>query len=67
MSRNRDDKAAQDNRANQLNPNNDAYWSSRGLDRPADDFEDDEKAARDNRANQLNPNNPAYRSSRERK
>ena len=24
-------KSARDNRANQLNPNNDAYWSSRGL------------------------------------
>lgn len=25
---------ANDNHANQLNPNNDAYWSSRGLSRP---------------------------------
>lgn len=24
-------QAAMDNRANQLNPNNEAYWSSRGL------------------------------------
>jgi len=23
-----------DNRANQLNPNNDAYWRSRGMERP---------------------------------
>ena len=67
MSRNRDDKAARDNRAYQLNPNNDAYWDSRGMERPASDFEDDEKAARDNRANQLNPNNPAYRGGRGRK
>ena len=28
------EKAARDNRANQLNPNNGAYWSSRGLERP---------------------------------
>lgn len=26
----RSDKPARDNRANQLNPNNDAYWQSRG-------------------------------------
>ena len=58
------DQSARDNRANQLNPNNDAYRSSRGMDSPSRDFEDDEKAARDNRANQLNPNNEAYRSSR---
>ena len=25
-----------DNHANQLNPNNDAYWSSRDEDKPAD-------------------------------
>jgi hypothetical protein len=29
------EKPAQDNRANQLNPNNDAYWKSRGQSRPA--------------------------------
>lgn len=28
------DKAARDNRARQLNPNNDAYWKSRGKVRP---------------------------------
>ena len=69
MSKNNGDKSARDNRANQLpaNRNNDAYWSSRGMDRPSGDFEDDEKAARDNRANQLNPNNPAYRGGRGRK
>ncbi len=26
-----------DNHANQLNPNNDAYWSSRGLEKSDDD------------------------------
>ncbi len=29
-----------DNHANQLNPNNDAYWESRGLDERPDDWED---------------------------
>ena len=28
-----------DNHANQLNPNNDAYWQSRGLDERPDDRE----------------------------
>jgi hypothetical protein len=28
-------KPAQDNRASQFNPNNDAYWTSRGQSRPA--------------------------------
>lgn len=59
------------NRANQLNPNNDAYWQSRGYDQRPDNWEDiynndyyysqDEI---DNRANQLNPNNDAYWQSR---
>ena len=57
-----------DNRADQMNPNNDAYWQSRGFDeRPddwEDDLEDDKGGDDDNRANQLNPNNDAYRSSR---
>lgn len=39
MSR-RDD---QDNRANQLNPNNDAYWQSRGWDERPDDWEERER------------------------
>ena len=36
-------KAERDNRANQLNPNNDAYWSSRGyvVDVKEEDEEDD--------------------------
>lgn len=57
-----------DNRANQMNPNNDACWESRGYDeRPdgwEDQVEDDDKGDDDNRANQLNPNNDAYHSSR---
>ena len=28
------------NRANQMNPNNDAYWQSRGYDERPDDWED---------------------------
>ncbi len=35
----------QDNRADQLNPNNDAYWQSRGDDERPDDWE--EKASED--------------------
>ncbi len=34
-------KADRDNRSNQLNPNNDAYYSSRGIDRSACDDDDD--------------------------
>lgn len=33
-------QAEQDNRANQMNPNNDAYWQSRGEDERPDDWED---------------------------
>lgn len=40
------DKAAQDNRANQINPNNEATGPG--------------QKAVDNRADQLNPNNPAH-------
>ena len=60
-----------DNRADQMNPNNDSYWESRGFDERPDDWEDrieddedDEGGDDDNRANQLNPNNDAYQSSR---
>lgn len=60
-----------DNHANQLNPNNDAYWQSRGYDERPDNWEDlmqeeDEeiKANLDNYSNQLNPNNDAYWQSR---
>ena len=31
-------KAAHDNHANQLNPNNDAYWESRGCEERPDDW-----------------------------
>ena len=54
-------KATLDNRSRQLNPNNDAFKSSRGVSdagTPAD------QATRDNRSRQLNPNNDAYKSSR---
>ena len=57
-----------DNHANQMNPNNDAYWQSRGHDERPDDWEDqvdaDDGEDDDNRANQMNPNNDAYWSSR---
>jgi hypothetical protein len=57
-----------DNHANQMNPNNDAYWESRGHDERPDDWEDrdsgQDQAALDNHANQMNPNNDAYRQSR---
>ena len=65
-----------DNHANQCDPNNDAYWDSRGYEdgRPEDwedivyDNEDDfvpSQADLDNHANQCNPNNDAYHQSRE--
>ena len=57
-----------DNRADQMNPNNDAYWESRGYDERPDDWEggddEDDDGDDDNRSNQLNPNNDAYWSSR---
>lgn len=34
------DKDNEDNRANQLNPNNDAYWQSRGEDERPQDWSD---------------------------
>lgn len=57
-------KAAQDNRANQLNPAHPAYHRSRGV--PAEEAESlaaHAQPALDNHANQLNPNNDAYRQS----
>ena len=65
-----------DNHANQCNPNNDAYWDSRGYEdgRPEDwedtvhgDDDNDvpSQADLDNHANQCNPNNDAYHQSRE--
>ena len=57
-----------DNHANHMNPNNDAYWESRGHDERPDNWEDEADGGDggndDNRANQLNPNNDAYTSSR---
>ena len=60
-----------DNRADQMNPNNDAYWESRGYDERPDDWEDrddgdddGDDGDDDNRANQLNSNNDAYWASR---
>ena len=50
-----------------MNPNNDAFWQSRGYDERPDDWEDESEEHdydADNRANQLNPNNDAYHSSR---
>ena len=44
-----------DNRANQMNPNNDAYWQSRDHDERPDDWEDqvpDEDSANDDNAGQ---------------
>jgi len=34
-------KADQDNHANQLNENNDAYWQSRGEDERPDDWDEE--------------------------
>ena len=34
------DKAAEDNRSNQLNDNNDAYWQSRGEEERPDNWEE---------------------------
>ena len=59
-----------DNHADQMNPNNDAYWESRGYDERPDDWEEQAAAAvdddhemsqaeLDNHANQMNPNNDA--------
>ena len=64
-----------DNHANQMNPNNDAYWESRGFDKRPDDWEghaetdvadehEPTQAELDNHANQLNPNSDVYTSSR---
>ena len=67
-----DRKSDLDNHADQLNPNNDAYWDSRGCDGRPDDWEElvneDEhgisQAALDNHADQLNPNSDTYSKSR---
>jgi hypothetical protein len=55
-----------DNRSNQMNPNNAAYWQSRGYNsRPADWQQRTYGTYDNNRANQLNPNNDAFYKSRE--
>jgi hypothetical protein len=36
----RDDKDDKDNHANQLNPNNDSYWQSRGEDERPEDWKE---------------------------
>ncbi len=62
----------QNNRSNQLNPNNDAYWQSRGHNERPDDWEEKtqdgneeySQSELDNHANQMNPNNDAYWQSR---
>jgi len=58
-------QAEANNRANQMNPNNAAYWQSRGHNsRPADWQARTYGTYDNNRANQLNPNNDAYKKSR---
>jgi hypothetical protein len=34
-------KSDQDNHSNQLNPNNDAYWESRGYDERPEEWDDE--------------------------
>ena len=61
-----------DNRANQRNPNNDAFWKSRGYDKRPENWQNSlnkentlySKYDLDNRANQRNPNNGAFWKSR---
>lgn len=61
-----------DNRSRQLNPNNDAYWRSRGYDGRTYGWDNDSsdvniqysKEELDNRSRQLNPNNDDYWKSR---
>lgn len=49
-----------DNRSDQMNPNNDAYWESRGYDGRPDDWDSEGYSDYDNnQVNQLNPNNDA--------
>ena len=49
-------KAAQDNRSNQMNPNNSAYGSSRNS---GGGNQGQSRASMNNRSNQMNPNNSA--------
>ncbi|CAG9863170.1 unnamed protein product [Phyllotreta striolata] len=59
------DQRATDNRSNQKNPNNDAYYSSRGQENPNANSSNMSKADVDNRSRQLNPNNSDYYKSRQ--
>ena len=47
-------KDDRDNRANQMNPNNDAYWESRGYDERPDDWEKESARANDREAQPKN-------------
>ena len=47
--------SAADNHANQLNPNNDAYWQSRGTDERPDDWEDQVQREDENRQEDSTP------------
>ncbi|MDE2968444.1 MAG: hypothetical protein OXS30_13280 [Chloroflexota bacterium] len=38
-------KSDRDNHANQMNPNNDAYWQSRGEEERPPDWEDEQEAS----------------------
>lgn len=65
MSKTDPSKAAQDNRANQLNPTHPAYHRSRGVsESEAVEQAGQSKPVLDNRANQLNPTSEAYQTSR---
>ena len=48
-----------DNRANQMNPNNDAYWQSRGYDGRPDNRDDDDDW--DDEDDEMNPDGEASR------
>lgn len=64
MSKSDPSKAAQDNRANQLNSTHPAYHRSRGAsESEAVEQVEQSKPVLDNRANQLNQNNEAHQPS----
>lgn len=60
-------KSNDNNRSNQMNPNNEIYWKGRGHEekenRNNENYEYS-KQELDNHSNQMNPNNDAYQSSR---
>jgi hypothetical protein len=65
MSKNNPSKAAQDNRANQLNPTHPTYHRSRGASEgEAVDQAAHSKPVLDNRAEQLNPTSEVHQASR---